>query len=280
MRFNPMLLMFLAVALFSALVMPPDLANAIRKVDVLFAPVASPARKFGEAMNDHWSSNTTGRTADERTVNELRDENEALKIKLATLSTQYEQIRHQLGEVGPIRPEIRSLCRFISVMGTIPDRQMLTLEGSSVQGLQPQMAVLSPNGLVLVGKLDMVGLAVARVQLLTDLHMHVQVGFGRYPANQNDFVPPGDVSWVATGDGAGRLVVSDYKIIDLKANDLRVGDWVMLRDADWPLLLQGYKIGSLEAVKDGETPLVVNLIVRPEVDLMKLHDVMVLMKNQ
>jgi cell shape-determining protein MreC len=219
-----------------------------------------------------------GRAADDRTVNQLRDENEALKIRLATLSTQYEQIRHQLGEVGPIRPEIRNLCRFISVMGTIPNRQMLTLEGSSVQGLQPQMAVLSPDGLV--GRLDMVGLAVARVQLLTDLHMHVQVEFGRYPANQNDFVRLGDVPCVASGDGAGRLVVSDYKMTDLKANDLRVGDWVVLRDTDWPPLLQGYKIGLLEEVKEGATPLVVNLIVRPEVDLMKLHDVMVLVKDQ
>ena len=82
---------------------------------------------------------------DDRTVKQLVNENEALKIRLATLTAQYEEIRQQLGEVGPIPAEIRSLCRFISVMGTIPNRQMLTLEGSSVQGLQPNMAVLSPD---------------------------------------------------------------------------------------------------------------------------------------
>jgi cell shape-determining protein MreC len=278
MRFSPMLLMFIAVALFSALVMPPDLANAIRKVDLLFAPVAGPVHKLVESVDDHWSSNSTGRPVDDRTVKQLVNENEALKIRLATLTAQYEEIRQQLGEVGPIPADIRSLCRFISVMGTIPGRQMLTLEGSSIQGLQPQMAVLSPDGLV--GRLDAVGLAVARVQLLTDLHMHVQVGFGRYPANKNDFVRLGDVPCVASGDGSGRLVVNDYKVTDLKANDLRTGDWVVLDDGDWPPLLQGYKIGLIEEVKDGTTPLVVNLIVRPKGDLMKLHDVMVLMKNQ
>jgi cell shape-determining protein MreC len=278
MRFSPMLLMFLAVALFSALVMPPDLANAVRKVDLLFAPVAGPVHKLVGAVDDHWSSTSLDKRVDDRTVKQLIDENEALKIRLATLSAQYEEIRRQLGEVGPIRADIRSLCRFISVMGTIPNRQMLTLEGSSAQGLQPQMAVLSPDGLV--GRLDTVGLAVARVQLLTDLHMHVQVGFGRYPANKNDFVRLGDVPCVASGDGRGRLVVNDYKITDLKANDLRAGDWVVLDDSDWPALLQGYRIGLIEEAKEGATPLVVNLIVRPKIDLMKLHDVMVLMKNQ
>src|SRR5579875_2462153 len=107
MRFAPMLLMLIALALFSALVMPPDLANSIRKVDMLFAPVAAPVHHVAESVNSRWSSNAEDRASDSRGLIEIRDENESLKVQLASLTAQYEETRRQLGEMGHLERDIR-----------------------------------------------------------------------------------------------------------------------------------------------------------------------------
>lgn len=273
-----MLLMFIGLALFSALVMPPDLANSVRKLDRLFAPVAAPVRGIAETFDKRFSSNSEGRAADDRTSRELRDENEAIKVRLASLNAQLQEAERQLGEMGHLERDIRDLCRIFPVMGVPPGhRQMLSLEGSSMQGLTPQMPVVSPYGLV--GRLDTVGLAEARVQLITDFSMSVQVSFRRVDANGSR--PLGNLLCVAQGDGNGRMVINGLKAAECKAADLRVGDWAVLSDnADWPQVLQDYKVGLIEDIHDAKTPLFVDMTLRPYVDLLKVHDVMVLVKGK
>ena len=53
----------------------------------------------------------------------------------------YEEAERELGEMGSAGHEVSSLCRMVPVIGSIPNRQMLSLEGSSVQGLAADMPV-------------------------------------------------------------------------------------------------------------------------------------------
>ena len=102
--------------------------------------------------------------------------------------------------MGHLERDIRDLCRIFPVMGVPPGhRQMLSLEGSSMQGLSPLMPVVSPYGLV--GKLDTVGVAEAPGALITDFAMSVQVSFSRIDANGSKAL--GNLLCVAQGDGTG-----------------------------------------------------------------------------
>ena len=57
------------------------------------------------------------------------------------------------------------------------------------------------------------------------------------------------------------------------------GDWVVVSDKDLPSLVQNQKFGEIEAIKPGKKSMFVDIVVRPDEDLMKLRDVMVMTKR-
>jgi hypothetical protein len=56
---------------------------------------------------------------------------------------------------------------------------------------------------------------------------------------------------------------------------LEPGDWVVVKDRDLPAEVQGRKIGEIEAIETSRNALFFNVVIRPDSDLMKLREVMI-----
>ena len=62
-----------------------------------------------------------------------------------------------------------------------------------------------------------------------------------------------------------------------KAAGLKPGDWVVVRDEDWPNVLQRYRVGRVEKVQQwSQGAGFAEIEVKPPADLMQLREVLVL----
>jgi hypothetical protein len=114
--------------------------------------------------------------------------------------------------------------------------------------------------------------------LITDRGFKVRVGFARFVKRENgqvDFVLLDTKPCVAEGDGDGSMWIRGYVPMDqAKAANLQRGDWVVVRDEDWPNVLQRYRIGQVEKVQQwSQGAGFAEIQVRPP-DLMQLREVL------
>ena len=276
----------------SALVLPPSMLNGLRgQVDNLLIPVSLPARTLAAAASARWGASSKlaaprdaqGRL---RTVTDLQEQVEHQQVTIANLTKQMQDLREQVN-ARAVLGDLAQDCRSIQVWGNdAGTRQTLSLSSSTMGGLAPGMPAICAQGLV--GRIEFAGLGGARVRLITDAEFTLGAEFGRFEQNGDD---PHDVKFVqipmprftCTGNGRGRMVVANLRMTDVQQgaqNALKVGDWMTLADPDdWPSKLQGYKLGKIEMIRPlfGH-PLFAEIVVKPEVDLMKLKEVMVLVK--
>jgi hypothetical protein len=76
------------------------------------------------------------------------------------------------------------------------------------------------------------------------------------------------------------MIVANLHMSDVEQSGLKAGDWMTLADQDgWPAILQGMKLGRVQSIRPLlAQPLFAEIVVKPDVDLMKLKEVMVLVK--
>jgi cell shape-determining protein MreC len=181
--------------------------------------------------------------------------------------------------------DLRDACRAVQVWGgDAGARQTLSLRGSTLDGLGNGMAVIYPHGLV--GKIELAGIGAARVRLITDANFVLAAAFGRFmpggPDGKNgDFSRVETPAFTVAGDGHGRMLITNLLASDVTAAGLKKGDWVTLSDHDgWPSILQGYKVGEIDSIREQDRhPLFAEIVVKPDVELMKLKEVMVVAKK-
>jgi hypothetical protein len=122
--------------------------------------------------------------------------------------------------------------------------------------------------------------------LITDRNFRITGGFGRFKRDEAGHVvfqklemshsqPP-----LLEGSGRGTMTIANVDMKDAQANHLAAGDWVVLADHDWPLQLQGYKLGQILSVETRPSaPLFALIEVRPARELMELREMMVMNKD-
>src|SRR5258706_14306518 len=86
------------------------------------------------------------------------------------------------------------------------------------------------------------------------------------------------------GTGNGKMAIKAFKAEELappKQTELKlaIGDWVVVKDKDLPPQVQGLKLGEIESIVEGRNPMFVQIGIRPDADLMKLREVMVMVKK-
>ena len=181
---------------------------------------------------------------------------------------------------------MRKLCVTSTVVGTGGDtalRQSLLIAGGTLKKMQTGNFVLfgSAGGGGVAGTIARAQIGGSVVRLITDKNFKLRVGFARFVKREDgqlDFVMLNTPQGVAEGDGDGSLWIRGYVPLEqAKAADLKKGDWVVVRDEDWPNLLQRYRIGKVESVGTWATgPGYAEIQVKPSADLMQLKEVLVL----
>jgi cell shape-determining protein MreC len=288
MRFNQVIVFLMVIAALSAFVMPPGL-NAFRKFDSLLAPVSYPVRKVAQTLHARAGGASARPTpSDEKSgdvsVEQLRYENKNLLIRVNELTEQNQKLLELLNQVKGFELPMSALMIAPVIGGDQGSEQVLKVQVRSTEGLTPNMPVLSSQG-QLVGKLQIVGIGATRVRLVSDKASTVTCGFQRYRRDDASFMmlPQAPKAVQGTG-GDGKMIVRAMKRDEARPQahpeqGLEVGDWVVVKDRDLPAEVQGRKIGEIEAIETSRNALFSNVVIRPDSDLMKLREVMIVVRK-
>jgi hypothetical protein len=293
-RFNHIFLGLLALSAASAFVIPARVSDRLRgNLQVVFYPIARPTHALAGWFTKRVAPE---RPRDDGAVDpnhpremaELLRDNSALRVHLANLTgrlERLEQLDRDLASVG----EAREMCERFSVMGAAADpalREALHITAKTGDGVTPDQPVLygGIGGGGIAGKVASAHLAGSTVRLVTDRDFAVKVGFARFADDDKDgrreFTVIATPVVLAKGDGRGTMWIrNSLTMQDATSSGLRAEDWVILMDEDWPDVLQRYRIGRIVSCgPDPKSPLFAEVKVVPGTNLLKLDDVLVMVK--
>lgn len=289
-RFRHVFFGLMGVSALSAFIVPPGYARKFEPVvHALFAPVSRPAGSLASVISSRVSppASTDGRAAQN-----IREENQRLRVELARVQTQLDELRRVHTELSQLG-EARHLCQLFKVIGGDAGvRESIALSASTLDGVKEDQYVLYPYGLV--GQVQRAGPGGSTVRLITDPAFRVQIVFKRLKTvdGQSHLVDVGTPACLSQGAGAGTVVVRDlnYSQIGLKADftpaagqedaALRVGDIAVLQDRDCPSAVQGETIGSIVGiVRRSDQRMFAEIRIKPNEPLKKLREVMVMTKE-
>jgi rod shape-determining protein MreC len=200
----------------------------------------------------------------------VRAENEQLRTQVADLEVRLQEQRalaartSKLQELLNLRASVAEPTLAAEVIAGNPNPGMMTLtiDRGSADGVQENMAVIAPTGIVgrVVGS---PAAHAARVQLLIDQHAAAGAISERSRAG-------GMVVGRSDADGVPLRMELVSNLADVKVGDLIVTSGV---DGIYP---KGFAIGRVESVDRG-TGLYLTVTVRPTVDFRSLEEVLVVL---
>jgi cell shape-determining protein MreC len=294
-RFKHVFNVLLILSAICAFVIPARVSDAVRgNLTVLFAPVSWPTRAICNAIfgDDEKLRDEGAAEPDKapRPDNELLAENLQLKTLVANLSGRLVQLEQDEALRQTVGKDVRDLCITSSVVGVGGDtalRQSLLIGAGTMKKVQTNNFVLfgSVGGGGVAGVVSRAHLGGSVVRLVTDRGFKVRVGFARFTtrdggdhAGQPEFVMLNTKPCLAEGDGDGSMWIRGYVPWEqAKAANLQKGDWVVVRDEDWPGVLQRYRVGQIESIQQwSQGPGFAEIQVKPPADLMQLREVLVL----
>lgn len=284
-QFNHVFAGLMAIALLGAFVLPKPLSDRARaQVQVVFGVVSSPIRSAADRVTTRFRPaervDPGAPAGTSRSYQEIAEENRQLRAALSALVTQFQQLKNVDEERASLGP-IRQWCRAMKVVGgDAGGSRSLSVQGN-VADLRQGMAAIYAGALV--GRLDRVAWAGgAQVQLVTDRAFRASVHFGRQQAGnsgQREFKAVGKLSGLIEGNAQDGMTVRNIPMRDVAESGLAVGDWAVLYDTDYPLLLQGYQVGEVSQIAPSRTiQLFAEIQIRPVRDLRTLREVMILVK--
>jgi hypothetical protein len=289
-RFQHVFVGLMGLSAASAFVVPPRYSARFQpQIQSLFAPISRPVWRAAAWASTRLSPDIN----DPRATRDIREENQRLRAELSRLQTQLDELNRRdlaMGELG----QKRDLCRLAKVLGAdAGNRESLAIAGSTFDGLKEEQYVLCPGGLV--GQIQRAGAAGAQVRLITDPAFHVRVLFRRFVPGSNPpkYVDLGVPISLAEGVGRGMMVVRALSLSAIGlARDLRPlggqsepllnpGDAAVLADPDCPQSLKGEMVGRVVFItRRPDAQLFAEIRLQPDVNLKKLHEVMVMTKDQ
>jgi len=156
------------------------------------------------------------------------------------------------------RSNLKTAAAGIIAAGAMPDFRTLTIDKGTRDGIERDMAVIAPAGVV--GRVVMPSGRAAKIQLLIDRN-----------AAAGALVERSRAQGVVTGSGGDRLRL-DYVA---ETADVMVGDLVVTSGIDG-IYPKGYVIGQVELVEKNGTAYKA-ITVKPAVDFTSLEEVLVVL---
>lgn len=196
----------------------------------------------------------------------VRAENERLRRALADARVQMQEQRAAADRTRSLESllnlqsslELQTTAAQIIGAAASPDFRTITIDKGTLHGLQADMAVLAPQGVV--GRVVVTGPRASRVQLLVD-----------HNAAAGALIERSRAQGVAVGAGNERLRLDFVSEI----SDVMVGDAVVTSGIDG-IYPKGFIIGRVDGVeKNG--PAYRTIGIRPAVDFSTLEDVLVVL---
>ena len=285
-RFNQLFIGLLALAFLGAFVVPQRSSDRVKaQVQNLFLPVAWPVRKIAAAVHDRVAPTTPrdeGSPDKPRAAAELIAENSELRLIIENMHGQLEQLMAQNAERAALG-DLRDFCRAYPVAGAdpAPTRDAIILGGSTFSGLANDMPVVVTGG-GLIGRISRAGAAGAQVLLITDRQAQLTGRFVRVTVTGDKDVQIQelvDEPRLVRGIGKGQMLCTiEKKVADTAG--LKIGDWLELKDTNWPRLLQGLRIATIISLKPSHYAGFVDITLAPPTKLTALREVMVMVKGQ
>jgi rod shape-determining protein MreC len=209
-------------------------------------------------------SGTSDRWQQYVSLQDVRGENERLRSELGALRLELQQERALAQEARTLQ-ELLDLKRTTTLStisaaviagGASPDFRTLTIDKGTRQGIQGDMAVVAPAGVV--GRVITPSVRAAKVQLLIDRNAAVA-----------GLVERSRAQGVVVGTGENRL---EMEYVPGTA-DIRVGDRVVTSGIDG-IYPKGFLIGQIESLQRGAGDYS-KVVVKPAVELSALEAVLV-----
>jgi rod shape-determining protein MreC len=198
-------------------------------------------------------------------LRDVQAQNETLKRELQTLQVRFQEERAQAQLTESLRQllELRTRSGLetaaaeVIAAGADPEFRDMTIDKGSLDGLKPDMAVISPTGVV--GRVILPSARAAKVQMLIDRNAAAGALIERTRA-QGIVVGQGDTLRMDYVPGTA----------DVKQGDLVVTSGI---DRIYP---KGFVIGTVERVERGPGTYH-EIAVRPAVDFSRLEEVLVVL---
>ncbi len=287
-RFNHVFAMLMVLSVVSAFVLSPQTTDGLRaQMQGVFAPISIPTRNLAAGLmhriiTDKPIDDGAGK-GETRSMETVLLENQQFRAMVSNLSRQLrelQELNQDRQRVGIVRP----YCTPVVVAGADTGaRRSLTLQAPPSGELKVGMAVLYPGGLA--GRIDRSGVAGAQVKLLNDASSRVEAAFVRYQQRPDGGVEPIPIATptkpLVVGTGREGMVIRNLAERDVRDTEITVGDWIVLEDPEWPLILQGYPIGRITAIGPlRNSPGFSEIQVQPMGRLMSLREVMVMNRTE
>ncbi len=224
----------------------------------VFAEVQRAASAVIDGLGGAWSGYVALRG--------VKTENDVLRRQLAEAHLQIQQQRAMVDRTRSLEGllqlqnsiELKTTAARIIGTAASPDFRTVTIDKGTLQGLQPDMAVLGPAGVV--GRVAVAGPRASRVQLLVDRN-----------AAAGALIERSRAQGVATGAGDDLLRL-DYVS---ETSDVVVGDRVVTSGIDG-IYPKGFVLGTVQDVeKNGVAYRAITI--RPGIDFSSLEDVLVVL---
>jgi rod shape-determining protein MreC len=227
----------------------------------IFAEVQRGATSAVNQVQDGWQNYFA--------LQQIRHENESLKQEVAQLQVRLQQERalaeqsRALQGLLALHDESKLETTGANVIGGAPSPEFrtMTIDKGSREGLRPDMAVISPAGVV--GRVIMPSGRAAKVQLLIDRN-----------AAAGAIVERTRAQGVVVGLGTDRLRM-DYVA---GSAELKAGDRVVTSGIDG-IYPKGFVIGQIESVQRGGGDFS-GIVIKPAVDFSSLEAVLVVTTPQ
>lgn len=280
-RFNHVFSALMLAAALAAFVVPPRVsAPAQAHLQVLFVPVARPIYALSGWTHDRVVKDPIrddGSPSAPRDVREIVRENNELREQLLTITRELEHLKELDADRSKLG-DLRARCVVVQVSGFDSGQaESILLANGTKDGLRQDQPVLCPNGVL--GKLNNVGIASARVRMITDKGNRVKVSFVRFEKDEKGQTKMTNVSYpdcIAIGQGGGRMLITHQHLNEIE-KIVQPNDWAVLHDPDWSGL--AYRVGCVSAVQPQPGAVGFGQVeIESLVDAKSLREVMVLTK--
>lgn len=286
-RFNHVFTVLMLLSLVSAFFFPPEATNPGRAhLQGLFSPISRPARGIAGVVYRRFHRDAVvddGSPDSPRPAQTVLEENRQLRERLALLSLKFDQLNQLNADRQLVGDDLRPLCKPATVTGADSSgvRETLALSAAGAD-FKADMPVLTARNIV--GKLSRAGIGGAQVRLITDPGFSVTGRIGRYRANADGAM---DLEWVehlqplVQGIGHGEMAIrSNISMQQVHDLGIAVNNMVVLDDRDWSANLHGCSLGRIISIDPQQNaPLFADIHVQPVNNLMRLREVMVMVKN-
>jgi len=276
-KFNHVFTFLLGVSALTAFVIPEKFTSkSMPGVQGVFAPVSLPVRHLGAWGHDRFAGDDR---RERRAAQDLRDENLRLATAVDHLQKQLEVERKRNADWEQLG-DLRDRCLRVTVSGAdVGPRDSLLLPGSTLGRIRDGSYALYPGGVA--GQVrGRAGIGGAQLTLITDPGFKVLGHFARrVEGDASEQLTKMPVLFEGVGKG-GMVVRAAITWEDVEKNQrVRVGDVALLADRDWPLELQGQRLGVVTKVEPmRDAPKFAEVRIEPSVNLLMLKEVMVLAK--